>query len=670
MEEERKRRREEVQPSPRGTETSVGAAGTGGPGEEEEGEDPCTAYTSLIIMASGTPGARMTSSVSINISTPSFYNPQKKFAPVVAPKPKLNPFKAGGGEGLDLPPPPAASGSARALVGRVGEIPAPPEDLPLPPPPPLGDDDGEGSPTSAFPPPPPPPAFEEPFPPAPEEVFPSPPPPDADAGPLATISVSIQDPQPRTQLNSIERDIDSFSNMLADMEAKDPFRTRVTLDTTAPPEATSAPPKEPATSFPTKFSPKPAGFTPKVPLMDPAPSLPPQPIPSAPWAARPQHKYAPVHVPAISKSPVPPPPAAPVPPLAPALPPPVLPPPVAPHSGPPVFQTPPKFSTVPPQVGVKLSGSSGSGPAKSAAAPSPARGPSQAPAAAGPPARPPPAQAPGFSYVQQKERPMVQEKPRPPGLAPDPALSGTSPRRTVDPPHLRPTGGSAGGPLNMKEVEELENLTQQLMREMDNPPPMEAHTTEFCGLCRKPLSRTQPAVRALEQLFHVECFTCFKCEKQLQGQQFYDVDTKPFCEECYAGTLEKCSICKKTITDRMLRATGNAYHPQCFTCVVCGKSLEGAPFIVDQGNQPHCVEDYHRKYAPRCSVCSEPIMPEAGKEETVRVVALEKNFHMKCYKCEDCGKLLSIEADESGCYPLDGHVLCIRCHTSRVKASR
>lgn len=41
-----------------------------------------------------------------------------------------------------------------------------------------------------------------------------------------------------------------------------------------------------------------------------------------------------------------------------------------------------------------------------------------------------------------------------------------------------------------------------------------------------------------------------------------------------------------------------------------------------------------RQYAPRCSVCAEPIMPEPGREETVRVVALDKNFHMKCYKCE------------------------------------
>lgn len=161
-------------------------------------------------------------------------------------------------------------------------------------------------------------------------------------------------------------------------------------------------------------------------------------------------------------------------------------------------------------------------------------------------------------------------------------------------------------------------------------------------------------MRALDCLFHVECFTCFKCEKQLQGQQFYNVDEKPFCEDCYAvshwgescwrelsslwlfslafpssfrccfllcsltglgdrihvscflwaqSTLEKCSVCKQTITDRMLKATGNSYHPQCFTCVMCHTPLEGTSFIVDQSNQPHCVDDYHRYGEGTCMWC-------------------------------------------------------------------
>lgn len=41
-----------------------------------------------------------------------------------------------------------------------------------------------------------------------------------------------------------------------------------------------------------------------------------------------------------------------------------------------------------------------------------------------------------------------------------------------------------------------------------------------------------------------------------------------------------------------------------------------------------------RKFAPRCCVCKQPIMPEPGQEETVRVVALDRSFHIQCYKCE------------------------------------
>lgn len=61
---------------------------------------------------------------------------------------------------------------------------------------------------------------------------------------------------------------------------------------------------------------------------------------------------------------------------------------------------------------------------------------------------------------------------------------------------------------------------------------------ESCGRCRQPLARTQPAVRALGQLFHVPCFTCHQCEQQLQGQQFYSLAGAPYCEGCY--TVSPC----------------------------------------------------------------------------------------------------------------------------------
>ncbi|NWU71970.1 ZYX protein, partial [Pterocles burchelli] len=566
--------------------------------------------------------------VSINISTPSFYNPQKKFAPVVAPKPKVNPLKAGGasesslllppGAESSLPPPPGA-GAQRAQIGKVGEIPSASMSLLLllPPPPPPGEEASFSS-NCAFPPPPPP--FEEAFPPAPEEVFPSPPPPMFDEGPVRKVLA----PQV-SEVNSIDLEIDSLSVMLDDMERNDP-RLALQNKPLAPKahvEIPSAPRDTPHT-FPSKFTPKLSGslsFKPPGVDLTPAPTS---------WAAPQQRKEL--------LAPIPPPPS------------------------PPPAQTAPNF-TPPPVAGSPNSGSKShanvpTAPSNSTRYPTSLQTQFTAPSPSGPSSRPQPL---NFTYAQQRERPQVQ-KPHPteqPGAAKDVVRD-----RAMGPVADLPRGNSC---LTMKEVEELEMLTQKLMKDMEHPSPAEAAASELCGFCRKPLSRTQPAVRALDCLFHVECFTCFRCEKQLQGQQFYNVDEKPFCEDCYAGTLEKCSVCKQTITDRMLKATGNSYHPQCFTCVMCHSPLEGASFIVDQANQPHCVDDYHRKYAPRCSVCCEPIMPEPGKDETVRVVALEKNFHMKCYKCEDCGKPLSIEADENGCFPLDGHVLCMKCHAVHAK---
>ena len=47
-----------------------------------------------------------------------------------------------------------------------------------------------------------------------------------------------------------------------------------------------------------------------------------------------------------------------------------------------------------------------------------------------------------------------------------------------------------------------------------------------------------------------------------------------------------------------------------------------------------------RKFAPRCCVCQKPIMPDPGQEETVRIVAMDKSFHVDCYRCEVSAQVL------------------------------
>ncbi|CAH1239395.1 thyroid receptor-interacting protein 6-like isoform X1 [Branchiostoma lanceolatum] len=224
---------------------------------------------------------------------------------------------------------------------------------------------------------------------------------------------------------------------------------------------------------------------------------------------------------------------------------------------------------------------------------------------------------------------------------------------------------SAGVTLTKSPEEELDVLTKCLVDKMENP---ETDFFGICGNCGQKVVVDEEGCSAMDKVFHVKCFTCTTCGGRLSGKPFYAMENHPYCEECYINSLEKCSVCSKPIMERILRATGKPYHPACFTCVVCGKSLDGIPFTVDATNQIHCIEDFHKKFAPRCSVCHEPIMPEPGQEETIRIVAMDRSFHVGCYKCEDCGMVLSSEADGRGCYPLDDHILCRDCNAKRIQA--
>ncbi|XP_048719256.1 lipoma-preferred partner isoform X2 [Caretta caretta] len=228
-----------------------------------------------------------------------------------------------------------------------------------------------------------------------------------------------------------------------------------------------------------------------------------------------------------------------------------------------------------------------------------------------------------------------------------------------------PASGSASDAPLFRPEDELEHLTKKMLYDMENPPSDDYFGR--CSRCGENVVGEGTGCTAMDQVFHVECFTCMTCGNKLRGQPFYAVEKKAYCEPCYINTLEQCSVCAKPIMERILRATGKAYHPHCFTCVMCHRSLDGIPFTVDAGGNIHCIEDFHKKFAPRCSVCKEPIMPAPGQEETIRIVALDRDFHVQCYRCEDCGGLLS-EGDNQGCYPLDGHILCKTCNSARIQA--
>ncbi|XP_040895710.1 lipoma-preferred partner isoform X1 [Toxotes jaculatrix] len=550
----------------------------------------------------GQVAARMETMPSLGSASISISQQQapKKFAPMVAPKPKFNPYKQTGD---------AAHADPAA-------------DYP-PPPPPAEDSTGFPSSPGSFPPP-----------------------------PVNSYDYQVKGPEKTLEerRSSLDAEIDSLTSILADLESSSPYKPRSTQNSGSSAAST---PNAPVTGYKRMVIPTQPPLTatkkstPKAQTPGGVSSIPPS---SVSPAAKAQSHAAPQPVPASYAT--------------------------ASTPSQPTFNAQARSAQPGPQHQAPGGHHFGQQPIRSPAQvqymPAQPKGPDFA---YGPP-------QPGFSPMaqgvyQEQHHPGVPQvggiSSRRPDPAPTQAYQHPGPKKTYItdvPPSLAsytsgPSVPPKGGAAMAHPEDELERLTKKMLFDMDNPPSEEYFGR--CASCGENVVGEGTGCTAMDQVFHVDCFVCMTCSTKLRGKPFYAVEKKAYCEPCYINTLETCTICSKPIMERILRATGKAYHPHCFTCVVCHRSLDGIPFTVDASNHIHCIEDFHKKFAPRCCVCSEPIMPAPGQEETVRIVALDRDFHVQCYRCEDCGSLLS-EGDNQGCYPLDGHILCKNCNTSRIQA--
>uniref|UniRef100_A0A8L0DS86 Actin binding LIM protein family member 3 n=1 Tax=Oncorhynchus mykiss TaxID=8022 RepID=A0A8L0DS86_ONCMY len=169
--------------------------------------------------------------------------------------------------------------------------------------------------------------------------------------------------------------------------------------------------------------------------------------------------------------------------------------------------------------------------------------------------------------------------------------------------------------------------------------------TIHCLRCRE-LCKGE-VVRVQNFHFHVKCFTCQVCGCDLARSGFFQKGGEYICSEDYQrlyGT--KCDSCGDFITGEVVSALGRTYHPKCFVCSMCRKPFPIGDRVTFCGKKCVCQQCSHSL------VSSEPVKIHgpshcAGCKEEIKhgqsLLALDKQWHVSCFKCQTCDTVLTGE---------------------------
>ncbi|XP_016377172.1 LIM homeobox transcription factor 1-beta-like [Sinocyclocheilus rhinocerous] len=117
-----------------------------------------------------------------------------------------------------------------------------------------------------------------------------------------------------------------------------------------------------------------------------------------------------------------------------------------------------------------------------------------------------------------------------------------------------------------------------------------------CEGCHRPIS-DRFLLRVNDSSWHEECLQCSVCQ-QLLSMSCYSREQKLYCKHDYQQLFAaKCSGCLEKIapTEFVMRALESVYHLGCFCCCVCERQLcKGDEFVLKEG-QLLCKNDYEKE---------------------------------------------------------------------------
>ncbi|EFO23845.2 hypothetical protein LOAG_04639 [Loa loa] len=123
----------------------------------------------------------------------------------------------------------------------------------------------------------------------------------------------------------------------------------------------------------------------------------------------------------------------------------------------------------------------------------------------------------------------------------------------------------------------------------------ESGTVYLCGKCEEPI-RDRFVLKVLDRSFHPQCLRCVHCE-QLLSSKCYLKGGQPYCKDhFYKRFGTKCSMCDEGICPDMVvrRANEHVYHVSCFQCIICKRELRTGEefYLIPTDGRLVCKSDY------------------------------------------------------------------------------
>ncbi|XP_070118900.1 actin-binding LIM protein 2 isoform X44 [Equus caballus] len=175
-------------------------------------------------------------------------------------------------------------------------------------------------------------------------------------------------------------------------------------------------------------------------------------------------------------------------------------------------------------------------------------------------------------------------------------------------------------------------------------PPGTAILCHTCGnVCKGEVLRVQ------NKHFHIKCFVCKACGCDLAEGGFFVRQGEYICTRDYQrlyGT--RCFSCDQFIEGEVVSALGRTYHPDCFVCAVCRLPFPPGDRVTFNGKECVCQKcSLPPVVAGSSAPLSQGLWSCGGCGTEIKngqsLVALDKHWHLGCFKCKTCGKQLNAE---------------------------